>query len=267
MKQKKIYYFYLFALVLFNNTCREESHKTIFEKHRVIVVCDASNSTTLYFSKTRKKINGGLEKLKYYTKIIPKWYPFESEIYFYPVSDNVLSKQLGMVSYKIKKTNQLIPEKERVEKLTDVINDRIDTLATTTSNSCILFSIKRAIIRMQEIKRDNPNEAFTNELIIISDMLECCHISDTHTVNMSAFNSSQLNSSIKEFEKVNSRIDIENLDLKVRVIINSPGMHDLFSNIKSTWENWFYKIGIKKENLIINTDEPEIKENPLLNRI
>ncbi|MBK7391142.1 MAG: hypothetical protein IPI23_19355 [Bacteroidetes bacterium] len=97
-------------------------------------------------------------------------------------------------------------------------------------------------IRIKELKIDNDNKKINYELIIISDMLESCRFSDSLYINMSAYNSEKLNMAITEFEKANSKIDLTDLNLKVRLIINSPGMGNLLLNLRVVGnpglENW-----------------------------
>lgn len=236
------------------------------KKARVIVVCDASNSTTLLSSNSDKK--GRLDKLKYYVNKIPKWevYPFGSEIYYYPVSGNMISEPLGRckICYNITRRSELESEKERVETLTNNVSQEIDVLARNTPNSCILLSICRSINRFYELKRDNPGEDCQNELVIISDMEENCKLSATTNICMTSNDTKKLSDAIGKFEKVDLKLAVSDLNLKVRVIVNTPWIGKDYDLIRAAWENWFYKIGVRKENLFIYTDEPGIHENPLL---
>lgn len=253
----------LFACIQWQ--CSESDAKPpIEEKSRVIVLCDVSNSTTLLHSKDNAV--GQLSNLKKYVGMIPKWelYPLGSDFFYYPVSDNLISEQLGTkVAYNIIRRSQLNPERERVDSLTTAINQEIDSLARNMKNSCILLSIKRAINRFNELARDNPGKNYSNELIIVSDMLECCRLSDTSEINMSVVSTARLNAAINTFQKDNPALDVKNLNLKVRVLINSPWMGSRFTTIQRSWEEWFSKLGVEKENLIVYTGEPDIKINPL----
>lgn len=239
-----------------NKTKKNEERKSL-----VVVLCDASNSTTLINSE--KSSIGRLEKLKYYVKKIPKWYPFRSELYFYPISDNILSENIGgVVSYNVLKTSQLLNEKTRVDSLTTVISSEMDELATKTKNSCILLSIQRAITVLNE----KNNDDFDNELIIISDMLECCKGAENSDINLNVFDTNKLNEQIELFRKNNTSMNVESLNLKITVIINSPGMSSRYEKIREIWEKWFIKIGVKKDKISFNTSEPDTEENHLLNK-
>lgn len=224
------------------------------QKSRVMILCDASGSVTT--TSSGSDLSGRLNKLKYYVKKIPKWYPIGSEFFFYPVSDNLLSDKLGeVVSYNIKRRSQLNPEKHKVDSLTNNICTEINVLSANTHNSCILLSVKRAINKLNELPLDSM---FRNELIIISDMIESCEI------KMSTVNTAQLNMAITQFEAANPNINATNLNLKVTVIINSPGMGEQFELIRDVWHYWFSKIGVV--DIVFYTEEPNIPENKLLNK-
>lgn len=233
------------------------------KKTRAIVLCDASNSTTLLATTT--ELQGTLPKLKDYIKKIPKWYALKSEVFYYPVSDNLISNQLGSkVSYNIETRSQLEPEIERIDSITNGVVREVDIIASQTKNSCILQSIGRCIKRFEELVKDRPGEEFTNELIIISDMLESCKLSDTADIRMTVLNSSRLTAAIEKFAKENTTLNVSNLDLTVRVIINTPWMGSRFEPIRKCWETWFEKIGVQKDKLFFYTGQPDIQDNPLL---
>lgn len=256
-------YFLIFGCSGCRNTHQSPEKQ---EKVRVVVLCDASNSIIQLQSGDKK--TGRLNKLKDYVKRIPKWYPFESVIYYYPVSNNLLSQTLiSKISYNIKKTSQIEDEKQRVDDLTNELTLEIDSLAIKTNNSCILISIQRAINFLHELKLADKINENKYELIIISDMLECCMNTETTDINFNVRSLKKLNDEITSFDNENPTIDVSDLALKIKVLVNSPGMDDRFEAIKETWEKWFFKIGVKKDDLNFYTGEPEIEENKLLSRI
>lgn len=258
----------LCMLLLFLAACGQEpdGDRVPDKKARVIVLCDASNSTTLLHAESN--MEGRLEKLKTYVKRVPKWYSFESQVLYYPVSDNLVSEQLGpTVCYDIRMRSQLEPEKEKADSFENKINNGIDSMARNRPSSCILLSIKRAINRFNELARGETSPGYSNELVIISDMLESCRVSDTAEIRMSVLNTARLNAAIQQFGQENPVADISRLHLTVKVIINSPWMGSRFAAIQQSWENWFYKLGIQKENLFFYTDDPNTPENPLLRKL
>jgi len=234
--------------------------RTAERKVKVIVLCDASNSVT----RESDNLHKVLRNIKIYVKELARHYPFQSEIFCYPISDNLVSKQMGeAISYDIRTTAQLESEKKKVEGLLNQLDDRMDSLAKRTANSCILLSIKRAISRLHEFG-NAPGGEYANELVIISDMIECCKVSDAKAVEMSVLNTSKLSEALKNFETTNTGLNLKDLDLTVRIFVNSPWMGDKFERIRKCWETWFYKMGLRPENLFIYTDDPHLKENRYL---
>ena len=240
--------------------CQAQPNK---KKTRVIVLCDVSNSVTLNKSQSGKP--GNLNRLKEYVKDIPDWNCFQlgSEIHFYPITNNLLSAPfIAPVIYNIPLKGKLLSEKKRVNSLKEVICLTIDSLAKSDPSSCVLLSVKRAVIRFNELSRNNQDK-LSNELIIISDMLENSKM-DKVRINMNVIDADQLKAAIKTFEKQNPKLDATNLNLKVTVLINSPGMDLSYKSIEECWQKWFLSIGIKSDNLFFYTGKPDIQKHYFL---
>ena len=246
--------------ILFSFGC-ELPQKVEKRKKLVIVLCDVSASTTQYHLKNAS--DGRLGKLKYYVEKIPRWeiYPLESQIHYYPVSNNLLSPPVGEVAYNIKLKSQLNKEIKKVDSTLAVIQSQLDILALKNmQSSCIQLSIKRVIRRFWELVDDT----YDNELIIVSDMLECCGGVKMDGSNLN--NAKALQGAIARFETSNTDVDATSLNLNIKVIINTPEMGENYELVEAGWRRWFSKIGVESSNVVFYTDDPKIPGNPYLDK-
>ncbi|KAA2239854.1 hypothetical protein F0L74_27085 [Chitinophaga agrisoli] len=222
-------------------------------KKRVIILSDVSNSVLLTGSPNKE--SGKLIKLKEYVKEIPGYFPPGSELFYYPVSNNLVSPQLGEeIALRAQRRSELTAQRNRIDTETTKICVAIDDLAQRDPSSCILLSVKRAIERFNELGKNQTGE-YSNELVIISDMIECCKVPASGKINMSVTDPAQLRNALSLFDKVNiGELDASNLGLRVTVLVNSPWAGVLYSDIKDAWRKKFIDIGIKPDSISFATD-------------
>ncbi|HMJ45957.1 MAG TPA: hypothetical protein VK498_01420 [Ferruginibacter sp.] len=234
----------LFAFLTLSISCEEEP--TIV--HNVVVICDTSNSS-IQMEGNKNNQKWMLDQLKTYIREIPKCYPLTSNIYYFSLSDNLASRPLGgsAISYNIKYKTRAEEQKKDFDIALEKVIINVDANSKTKQNSCILFSIQRAIKVFQEKKltEEEDNCHNVNELIIISDMLECCKRS-SGTINFD-IKGKELDNAITRMDNEKPSFDVSDLDLTVRVLQNTPNSGEDFEKIQAAWQRWFKKIGIKGE--------------------
>ncbi len=239
---KSIMCFFAASLVLIG--CGDEKEE-IKDKYDVVVLCDVSNSTVSQRSK-------GLANLKTAIRKIPKYYPIRTNFHYYPVSKNSISRRLAdkVLVYDIDKSKQKSKQLRIMNQNMDRIDAELDSLVKITKNSCILTSVKRALDEFDELQQtyaadENDSDYHHKyELIIISDMIECCKDSENATINFNVNDIPQLKKAIAAFESKNDQLNVGALDLKVWVFINSPGVDGFYKDIEQAWKKWFQKIGV-----------------------
>lgn len=174
----------LFLLCFLLASCGGGSHELVIRpKNIVIVLCDVSNSISF---KDLPLPGGNIGNVENIAASVPSEFSGETDIYYYPVSDNANAPLLTPAPIRHIEGNGAVMNQQNDSNavLLGGLNRVLDSLSKSDyRNSCIITSLQHAASVLQ-VKIGGEPRPVKPVLVIISDMKEFCTTAVGSPLNM-----------------------------------------------------------------------------------